>query len=132
MGEFSQAFRYWLTAELVPERHVELLRVPPPPSRNIVPRADGDPSVCVLDKSDYFFGLTWVKVEFSSKSLIETFFVQGRSCQQASKYLFTECLKVSMLLDILMSKGTVFQSLAADSEKEFSNRDVSKLGICND
>ena len=38
---------------------------------------------------------------------------------------------MSSLLDILMSKGTVFKSLAVDNENDFSNRDVLKLGICN-
>ena len=41
----------------------------------------------------------------------------------------TERLKVSKLLDILMSRGTVFHNLAADTENEFSYKDVLKLGI---
>ena len=55
---------------------------------------------------------------------------EGRVNRLANIFL-TECLKVSRLLDILLSIGTVCQSLAADTEKEFSNRDVLKLGICN-
>ena len=42
-----------------------------------------------------------------------------------------ECLKASRLLAVLISKGTVFHNLAADTEKEFSRRDVLKLGMCN-
>ena len=43
----------------------------------------------------------------------------------------TERLKASKLLDILMSRGTVFHNLAADTENEFSYKDVLKLGIRN-
>ena len=50
----------------------------------------------------------------------------------ASKWVLTRRLKVSKLLDILMSRGTVFHNLAADTENEFSYKDVLKLGIRND
>ena len=34
-----------------------------------------------------------------------------------------------MLLDFRRSKGTVFHSLVADTEKEFSNRDIDVLNL---
>ena len=42
-----------------------------------------------------------------------------------------DCLKASRLFASLISKGTVFHNLAADTENEFSKRDVLKLGMCN-
>ena len=44
--------------------------------------------------------------------------------------ILIEFLKASRLLAVLMSKGTVIHNLAADTENEFSKRDVLKLGMC--
>ena len=45
--------------------------------------------------------------------------------------ILMESLKASRQRAIFMSEGTAFHNLEADTDNEFSKRDVLKLGMCN-